>query len=125
MPAFADAIASGDLVAAGRIISASHTSLRDNYEVSTPELDSLVRLAEEQGAYGARLVGGGFGGAVLALVDAADAVAAGRRIMSGHADGDRHALVVHPSSGAGVFTSARHSSRHQPALNARTSTRPR
>jgi galactokinase len=106
VPAFADAIAGCDLVEAGRLISASHASLRDDYEVSAPELDLLVRLAEQHGAYGARLVGGGFGGAVLALVDADDAVAIGRRIMSGHSGGARHALVVHPSPGAGVFSGA-------------------
>ena len=66
---FATAIEAGDLQAAGDLISASHRSLRDDYEVSTPELDAVVDLAEREGARGARLVGGGFGGSVLALVD--------------------------------------------------------
>ena len=46
---------------------AAHASLRDLFEVSTPELDELVVRAEEAGALGARLTGGGFGGAVVAL----------------------------------------------------------
>ena len=57
---------------------ASHRSLRDDFEVSTPELDRLVDLSVEAGAHGARLTGAGFGGCVVALVAAGttDAVAA-------------------------------------------------
>ena len=48
----------------------SHASLRDLYEVSCPELDLLVALSmEQQGCYGARLTGAGFGGCAIALVD--------------------------------------------------------
>ena len=47
---------------------ASHASLRDDYEVSTPELDTFVRAAEQHGARGARLTGAGFGGCAIALV---------------------------------------------------------
>ena len=57
----------------GEIMQASHQSLRDDYEVSTPELDQLVEIAYERGALGARLTGAGFGGSVVALVDAAGA----------------------------------------------------
>ncbi|MDQ2915032.1 MAG: galactokinase, partial [Chloroflexota bacterium] len=52
----------------GELLSASHRSLRDDYEVSTPELDELVEFATAAGALGARLVGGGFGGSIIALV---------------------------------------------------------
>lgn len=69
--AFAAALERGELVSAGRLLSESHASLRDDYEVSTPELDSIVEDAVANGAYGARLVGGGFGGSVLALFDRA------------------------------------------------------
>jgi galactokinase len=70
--AFARALASGDLVAAGRAMEESHISLRDLYEVSCPELDALVALSSAQpGCYGARLTGAGFGGCAIALVDAA------------------------------------------------------
>ena len=47
---------------------ASHRSLRDDFEVSTPELDLLVELSVDAGAFGARLTGAGFGGCVVALV---------------------------------------------------------
>jgi galactokinase len=49
---------------------ASHRSLRDDFEVSTPELDRLVDLSVEAGAHGARLTGAGFGGCVVAIVAA-------------------------------------------------------
>jgi galactokinase len=52
----------------GPLLSASHASLRDDFEVSVPHLDVAVETAERAGALGARMVGGGFGGSVLALV---------------------------------------------------------
>jgi galactokinase len=67
--AFVEALECCDLQAAGDLLTQSHESLRTDYEVSTPELDALVETACAAGAYGARLVGGGFGGSVLALVD--------------------------------------------------------
>ena len=62
----------------GALMAASHRSLRDDYEVSCPELDLLVELATaERGVYGARMTGGGFGGCVIVLVasDRLEAVA--------------------------------------------------
>jgi galactokinase len=68
---FAEALERGDLERAGRVMLASHTSLRDLYEVSCPELDLLVTLSMTQpGCHGARLTGAGFGGCAIALVDA-------------------------------------------------------
>jgi galactokinase len=65
---FANAFREGDLVAAGRLMVESHTSLRDDFEVSTPVLDALVsRLTTTPGVFGARLTGAGFGGCVVAL----------------------------------------------------------
>jgi galactokinase len=61
------AIGAQDDATLGELLSASHRSLRDDYEVSTPELDLLVELATGAGALGARLVGGGFGGSIIAL----------------------------------------------------------
>jgi galactokinase len=52
----------------GRLMYASHASLRDDYEVSTPELDTFVKAAEQHDARGARLTGAGFGGCAIALV---------------------------------------------------------
>jgi galactokinase len=57
-----------DAAAFGQLMNASHASLRDDYEVSTPELDQLVELLQSHpGVYGARLTGAGFGGACVAL----------------------------------------------------------
>lgn len=53
----------------------SHLSLRDDFEVSTPELDAFVEAAREAGAPGARLTGAGFGGCAVALVAGAEAEA--------------------------------------------------
>ena len=65
--AFVEALRAHDLAAAGTQMLASHASLRDDFEVSTPELDLLVDLATEHGASGARLTGAGFGGCIVAL----------------------------------------------------------
>ena len=62
----AAALGAADLERVGRLFSESHASLRDDYEVSTPELDALVTALESAGALGARLTGAGFGGAVVA-----------------------------------------------------------
>ena len=62
-----------DLASFGRLLQASHASLRDDYEVSGPELDQLVSIAVGAGAAGARLTGAGFGGAILAVASAGDA----------------------------------------------------
>jgi galactokinase len=61
------ALRANDLPAVGRLLSASHASLRDLYEVSTPAVESAVERLLQAGAAGARIVGGGFGGSVLAL----------------------------------------------------------
>lgn len=63
------ALEAGDRTALGRLFAESHASLRKDYECSTPELDLLVTLAAEEGAAAARMTGGGFGGAVVALVE--------------------------------------------------------
>jgi galactokinase len=71
------ALRTGDLGPVGPAMAASHRSLRDDYEVSCPELDVAVESAVAAGAVAARMTGGGFGGSALALVPvpAADAVA--------------------------------------------------
>jgi galactokinase len=55
----------------GRLLTQSHLSLRDDFEISWPQADAAVEAAVEAGAFGARMIGGGFGGSVLALVPAA------------------------------------------------------
>jgi galactokinase len=62
----------GDLAAVGPVLTASHASLRDDFEVSWPQADVAVATAVSAGALGARMVGGGFGGSVIALVPADD-----------------------------------------------------
>ena len=61
----------------GRLMYDSHLSLREDFEVSTTELDAFVEVARETGALGARLTGAGFGGCAIALVatDATNALA--------------------------------------------------
>jgi galactokinase len=61
----------------GELFRESHVSLRDDFEVSTPELDVLVELAYEHGALAARMTGGGFGGSIVALAPAREAAAIG------------------------------------------------
>jgi galactokinase len=65
-----------NMAAVGAALTQSHASLRDDFEISTPELDGAVDAAVNAGALGARLIGGGFGGCVLALTpeSGADAV---------------------------------------------------
>jgi galactokinase len=75
--AFVAALAAGDLARCGALIDASHASLREDFDVSTAELDVLSdALRSQPGVYGARLVGAGFGGSVLALADAGRAAGA-------------------------------------------------
>lgn len=57
----------------GDLMNASHVSMRDDYEISSPELDVVVEAAIAAGARGARMTGGGFGGSAIALVDVAEA----------------------------------------------------
>jgi galactokinase len=68
----------GDIRSIGALMTASHESMRDDFEITVPEVDTAVSAALAAGAYGARMTGGGFGGCVLALVDSdrSDAVAA-------------------------------------------------
>ena len=60
-----DALRANDLASFGRLLFASHASLRDDFDVSTPELDAIVAHAQENGALGARMTGGGFGGSAV------------------------------------------------------------
>jgi galactokinase len=68
----AGALQAGDMARMGVLVRASHVSLRDDYEVSCKELDAMAEAANEApGCYGARMMGGGFGGCVIALLPAA------------------------------------------------------
>ena len=70
-----DAVAllkAGDFLGFGEIVTAAHVSLRDNYTVSSPELNLAVDTAIKFGALGSRMIGGGFGGSAIALIKAKD-----------------------------------------------------
>jgi galactokinase len=66
------ALRANDHAALGELLDASHRSMRDDFEISTPELDLAVEIANQNGALGARMTGGGFGGAAIALVPVDD-----------------------------------------------------
>ncbi|MBA2769627.1 MAG: galactokinase [Sporichthyaceae bacterium] len=70
VPAAVDALRSRDWAELGSLMNASHTSLRDDYEVSCDELDVAVEAARRAGAVAARMTGGGFGGSAIALAPA-------------------------------------------------------
>ncbi|MDQ1531709.1 MAG: galactokinase [Microbacteriaceae bacterium] len=98
------ALKSGDVPGFGALMYASHASMRDDFEISVPELDTVVEVAERHGAIGARMTGGGFGGAAIALVEAANADGLAQAVRAEFASrGYREpvAFPVVPSEGAG------------------------
>jgi galactokinase len=77
------ALASDDLAAVGRLWAASHASLRDDFEVASPELDALVEIATAvPGVVAARMTGAGFGGCTINLVERGAVAALARRVMA-------------------------------------------
>ena len=84
-----EALRAGDLERVGELLDEGHASLRDDYECSVPEVEATVATLKAAGAAGARMVGGGFGGAVLGLFRPGGAVPAG-------------ALAVAPGPPAGL-----------------------
>jgi len=100
-----EAMRSGDMVRLGELMLASHASLRDDYEVSSRELDLLVALAVNAGALGARLTGAGFGGCAIALRGAGEADAIARDVIgeyNGRTGREGYAVVTPATDGAGV-----------------------
>jgi galactokinase len=93
----------GDFRGLGESFTASHVSLRDDYEVSAPELDVVVETALEHGALGARMTGGGFGGSAIALVPTDSVDAVGRAVAAAFDDrgwAPAGFLTATPSAGA-------------------------
>ncbi len=83
--AAAGALERGDVVTVGALMDASHASLRDDFEVSRPELDAIVRLARAHPAcLGARMTGAGFGGCGVAIVERAQADAFAREVAAAY-----------------------------------------
>jgi galactokinase len=93
----------GRLRDVGPLFTASHASMRDDFEITVPELDVAVEAALATGALGARMTGGGFGGCIIALVEATEAEAVLAAIEKASADRGftaPSALAADPTSGA-------------------------
>jgi galactokinase len=79
------ALDAGDFVACGQAMNASHVSMRDDFEITCPEIDTLVGLAQTvEGVYGSRMTGGGFGGCTVSLVEASAVQKASRIMIDGY-----------------------------------------
>jgi galactokinase len=106
----AEALRSGDIARFGMRMAESHRSLRDLYEVSCRELDLMVDLAHQQkGVYGARMTGGGFGGATINLVDARYAGEFKEKMAKSYQKETGlvpQIYICRPAEGAGPFPSA-------------------
>ncbi len=94
------ALRQNDLHAFGKLMNESHTSMRDDFEISAPEVDTMVELARAfgPGVYGARMTGGGFGGSTVNLVADADVDAFVAYIAPAY----RQATAIEPSVYLGV-----------------------
>ena len=100
-----EALEREDWTLVGELFVTSHTSMRDDFEISCPELDTTVEAALAAGAVGARMTGGGFGGSAVALVptDTVEAVtAAVDRSFDDHGFRRPAFLLAEPSSAAGL-----------------------
>ena len=91
----------------------SHASLRDDFEVSCAEVDTLVSLADTipsaSSVYGARMTGGGFGGCIVALVKSSDVEQVAKEMLEGYRDAlgiETTYLVTRPGDGARVLYQA-------------------
>ena len=103
-----DALETADLHALGGLLDESHASMRDDYRISTPEVDVLVEELRAAGAYGARLTGGGFGGCAIALCpqERVEQIAGIATQRYGQATGrEPQAFVCRASAGAGLLRS--------------------
>ncbi len=100
-------LAQGNIEAFGQIMNACHSSLRDLYEVSTPELNTMVKIAQQlKGCFGARLTGAGFGGCTVNLVEkeAAAAFASDLAVQYQQATGlEPKVYICHASDGANII----------------------
>ncbi len=110
---FAAALQAGDWSAAGIAMRSSHASLRDDFEVSCAEVDTLVSLADTipsaSSVYGARMTGGGFGGCIVALVKSSDVEQVAKEMLEGYRDAlgiETTYLVTRPGDGARVLYQA-------------------
>jgi galactokinase len=102
------ALGRGDLAHTGRVLQAGMASLRDDFDVSVPEIDALCEIGNETpGVFGSRMTGGGFGGCTVHLVAREKAGAACAAIAAGFArryGRTPRAWIVRPSAGASLLT---------------------
>ncbi|XP_056406069.1 galactokinase [Hyla sarda] len=99
----AEALEKGDYRLFGKLMVESHNSLRDDYEVSCPELDELVSIAVEiPGVYGSRMTGGGFGGCTVTLLETSVAERTKQQIKEKF-QGSPSFYITKPSAGSGVL----------------------
>jgi len=97
------ALGAGDFARVGELMTASHASMRDDYEITVPTVDLAVETLLGSGALGARMTGGGFGGCVLALIPADRARDGAEAVVRSFADagfGSPVSFLAHPSAGA-------------------------
>ncbi len=98
-----DLLVNGQPLSIGPELTASHTSLREDFRVTVPQLDTAVHAALAAGALGARMTGGGFGGCTIALIDEHDVAVVTKAIDAAFADHGFSApehFVATPSAGA-------------------------
>jgi galactokinase len=97
------ALADSDYTEAGRIFSASHVSMRDDFEITTEHIDLIADTAVRAGALGARMTGGGFGGCVIALVPTGRTGAIGEAVRRAVGDaGFEQPVITRTRAGAGA-----------------------
>lgn len=105
--AASSALEADDLVLAGALMNLSHESLRDDFEVSSAELDTMVEIARSlEGVYGSRMTGGGFGGSTISLVDQERAEAIVPALTGRYAERTGvtpSVFIMQPSEGASVL----------------------
>jgi galactokinase len=98
---FVAALGDSDYTSAGRIFTASHASMRDDFGITTPYIDLIARTAEDAGALGARMTGGGFGGCVIALVPADRVFSVRAAVVAAVSGHERPVITVtHAADGA-------------------------
>lgn len=114
----ADCIKARDWRGFGRLMYESHISLRDEYQVSSPELDAAVEVAKElgeaEGVYGARMTGGGFGGCVICLASSEAVPILTRKLSAGYehrTGGCPSVFSSRPAAGAHVLATGRSGSK--------------
>jgi galactokinase len=98
-----EALRAGRVEAVGPLLSASHASMRDDFEITVPRVDLIAATAEAAGALGARMTGGGFGGCVLALARAGKQDAVRDAVLAAYGEagfGQPGFFLAVPSQGA-------------------------